>query len=514
MARVTVQLFAFNSAIAKELRERVARLALPVGHPDHLAPLTTPSAYQQRIFDWIATGRGSAIVKAVAGSGKTTTSVQGLRYIPGIDLSNVRASTFHSVGFGAVCKHLGKKPMDVATDGGKMKRLIRDNLGDLEYETYGDYVTKLVGLAKGQGVGALVPDTETIWYEMIQHHDLFLDTEDATEARAVELARKFLARSNEVSNNGIIDFDDQLYLPLLWKLRLWQNDWVIVDEAQDTNPVRRALARLALRPGGRLMAVGDHRQAIYGFTGASHDALDLIQREFNCVELPLTLSYRCPVSVGVRARTLVPYFETAPGAIAGTVAEVTFDEAVKRLDAHDAILCRNTAPLIDAAFTLIARGIGCVVLGKDIGNGLINLIKKRKANRIDALVQKLETYREREVAKFTGRGEEQKAEAVADRVACIMTVIDHLADDARTIPKLITRLETMFADTNGVLTLSTQHKAKGREWKRVAILRPDLNPSKWARQDWQALQETNLMYVAWTRTTDELLFLTDEGSRS
>lgn len=512
--RLSVQLFAFNSAIARELRERLERLALPPGHPGYLRPLDRPSAFQEKIFDWMCSGSGSAIVKAVAGSGKTTTIVQGIRYIPGLNPTDVRASTFHSVGFSAVCRHLGKKAADVRPDGGKVKKLIRDNLGDLDYDMYGDYVARLVGLAKGQGVGALVPDGEQVWYGLIQHHDLFLDSEEATEERAVALARDFLRRSNQMAReHALIDFDDQLYLPLLWKLRLWQNDWVIVDEAQDTNPVRRALARLALKPGGRLLAVGDPRQAIYGFTGASHDALDLIQREFNCAELPLTISYRCPTSVGVKVRGLVSYFETAPGALEGVVETVDLDVALTRLTPQDAILCRNTAPLVGLAFRLIARGVGCTVLGKEIGDGLVKLIRRMRAQGLDNLLESLEAYREREVAKHVARGEENKAEAINDRVSCIVTVAEALDEKSRTVPALIARLEGLFSDAGGVLTLSTQHKAKGREWRRVAILRPDLNPSKWARQDWQALQEENLMYVAWTRTMEELMFLTLEPAK-
>jgi DNA helicase-2/ATP-dependent DNA helicase PcrA len=510
MSRLSVQLFAFNAAIAKELRDRIERMALPASDPRHLAPLSRPSPYQTAIFDFVAGGRGSAIVKAVAGSGKTTTIVQALRVIPGVDLGQVRASTFHSVGFGAICKYLNRGPKDFKIDGGKVKRLLRENLGDVEYEMYGAFVSRLVGLAKGDGIGAIAPDVEDAWYELSQHHDLYLDSEEADERRAVALAREFLTKSNDAAKAADIDFDDQLYLPLLWKLRLWQNDYVIIDEAQDTNPVRRALAKLALRPGGRLIAVGDHRQAIYGFTGASHDAMDLIQSEFSCCELPLTVSYRCPATVGRLVRDLVDYFETAPGAPEGTVSHVTLADALTRLDSHDAILCRNTAPLIDAAFTLIGKGIGCVVLGKDIGAALSALVKKQKAQGVDALIKKLESYRDREVSKHTARGEEQKAEAVVDRVECVLTVIDHLPEDRRTVPALLERLDSMFSDSNGVITLSTVHKAKGREWPKVAILRPDLMPSRWARQEWQQLQEINLQYVSWSRPTEELMFITDE----
>lgn len=502
---VSVQLFAFNSPIAKELKERVALLA--AGKLDDPARPFVPSDYQQTIFDWIKNGRGSGIVKAVAGSGKTTTVIRGLAFIRGIDLTQVRAGTFHSVGYNAVLRKLGLKPNQVSPDGSKVRKLLRDRLGDVDYTMYGDFVSQLVGLAKGAGVGVLTPDVESAWYDLIAHHDLFLDEEDATEQRAVELARGALAWSNEVAKAGTIDFDDMLYLPLLWRLKLWQNNWVFIDEAQDTNPVRRALAKLALLPGGRLVAVGDDRQAIYGFTGASHDAMDLIRSEFDAKEMPLTVSYRCARAVVAKAQTIVDYLEASPTAPEGVVRSANLDQALTTLGPHDAILCRNTAPLIELAYALVARGVGCRVLGKEIGTGLVNLVKRQRASGIDKLMEKLEAYRDREVAKHQAKGEEGKAEAVADRVTCITTIIDHLDEKSRTVPALIARIENMFTDSNGVLTLSTQHKSKGREWDRVAILDPHRNPSRWARQDWQKKQEDNLMYVAWTRAKTELIFL-------
>jgi superfamily I DNA/RNA helicase len=92
-----------------------------------LTPVFTPSPHQARFFDWVAAGRGSAVLVAVAGSGKTTSivwsllgvperlSVQllafnttiaqelnlrldGLRQETGRAFAKVRASTFHSLG--------------------------------------------------------------------------------------------------------------------------------------------------------------------------------------------------------------------------------------------------------------------------------------------------------------------------------------------------------------------------------------------------------------------------------
>lgn len=485
-----------------------------------------PSAHQQAIFDFVANGKGSAIVVARAGSGKSTTIVEAVKFIPttksvtilafnraiaedvkgkvaALGRTNVQAKTFHSLGFGAVAKYIGGL---VTVDGGKVRKLARASWPEALFDIYGEFSSRLVGLAKGEGIGALVPDTTDAWYGLIQHHDLSLDSDDASEARAVELARELLGKSNAAAKTGSIDFDDQLYLVILWKLRLWQNDFLFVDEAQDTNPVRRALARLALRPNGRLIAVGDDKQAIYGFTGASSGALDLIATAFDAKRFPLTVSYRCPKAVVALAQTIVPDLQAAEGAAEGEVLHVE-DIAKAGLGSQDAVLCRQTAPLVELAFGLIGKGTACKVLGREIGDGLVSLIKKQKAKGIEGLLEKLEAWKVREVARFIAKGEEVRAEGVEDRVACILTVIAQLPETQRTVPALIERISNLFADENGCLTLSTIHKAKGREWDRVAIIRSDLLPSKWARQAWQQLQERNLIYVAYTRARKALVFV-------
>jgi superfamily I DNA/RNA helicase len=272
------------------------------------------------------------------------------------------------------------------------------------------------------------------------------------------------------------------------------------------------MLHLSLRPGGRLYAVGDPRQSIYGFTGASTDAMDLIAREFNTRELPLTVSYRCATAVVARAQSWVDYIEPAPGAPEGIVRdEVPLHEALANLSPTDAVLCRQTAPLVKVAYALLARGRACRILGKEIGDGLVNLIELQHGKGIEGLLKKLAIFAEREAAKFTARGDERAAEAVQDRVSCVATIAEALPEPQRTIPGLIHRIQTMFQDPEKgeqqrVLTLATQHKAKGKEWDKVLILRPDLNPSKAARQEWQIEQEDNLMYVAATRAKLELTY--------
>ncbi len=55
---------------------------------------------------------------------------------------------------------------------------------------------------------------------------------------------------------------------------------LVVDEAQDINPVQRELMELLVGDRGRLTAVGDHRQSIYGFRGAKVDIIAELWEQF------------------------------------------------------------------------------------------------------------------------------------------------------------------------------------------------------------------------------------------
>jgi superfamily I DNA/RNA helicase len=510
------------------------------GHP--------ASPYQAAVFEHFRNGRGSVIVDAGAGSGKTTTLKNALLYLdprlsvqlfafghdPAAELQaaldeltekfpersfrNVRAGTFHSVCMRAVARHLALPKAQMVVESNKCAKILRTRLcvtpeGEETHRLYSAFACALVAFAKGEGIGCLVPDTEERWWALVEHHGMYLDSTEAEPARGVEIARQLLRWSNEEAARGWLDFDDQIYCVILWKLRLWQNDVVCVDEAQDTNAVRRAVARLALRPGGRLYAVGDEKQAIFGFTGASVDALDLVAEEFGCRRLPLTVSYRCARAVVERAQTWMPRLEPAPGASEGEVLDdVALKDVLAQLTPDDAILCRQTAPLVSVAYGLIARGRPCRILGKEIGEGLVNLVEQQKARGIDRLVEKLEAWREREMARFTAKGDERRAEGVGDRVDCLLVIVAALPETERTIPALVARIRGMFSDdkTARILTLATVHKVKGLEYPTVAILRPELSPSRAARLDWQYEQELNLMGVAATRAKTCLIYVRDE----
>lgn len=485
-----------------------------------------PSKYQQEIFDWVKEGTGSAIVEAVAGSGKTTTIVQALNHIDATKKciflafnksiadelklrvpKNVYAATFHSVGFRAWTR----ENRNCQVDDRKVRKIAKDLLEWEEYTAYGKFIVDLVSLAKQRGIGCLVPDEMNEWQEIISHFDIQLETSykgdmyQDEEERAISCARKVLMLSSQQAKH-VVDFDDMIYMPIKAKLNLEQYDWVLIDEAQDTNGTRRALATKMLKPDSRLIAVGDTHQAIYGFTGADSDSIQLIREAYTCSTFPLSISYRCAKNIVLEAKRIVPDIEPSETAPEGIVAAGDFKGIPPQQT--DAILCRNTAPLVSLAYYLLAQGIGCKVLGSDIGQSLSRLIEKMKANNIDELEEQLTKYLEAETRRYLKRDEEHKIQGVVDKVECIRVIIDNLPFADRTLEKLDLQIATLFGDNvKNLLTLSTMHKAKGLEWDRVFIYMPELLPSRYARQPWQLQQEMNLSYVAITRAKKELYYV-------
>jgi superfamily I DNA/RNA helicase len=511
-----------------------------------------PSKYQQALFDFVSNPRnGSAIVQAVAGSGKTTTGVKCVGLLPPharatylafnriiakevsfklveAGLGHVRGSTFHSAGLWAYRKAGG----EATVIGQKQRELLADRRQFTEDEDreYGALAVRLVGLARNAAFGITNSDESTSYMDLIEHHGLDMQLNEGSEIETlVKIAQKLLAASvAQARGQRIIDFDDMLYMPVLDNVRFFQLDVIFLDEAQDTNELQKVMVRRMLKRNGRLFAFGDRNQAIYGWRGAGVGAMDELQAAFNCTELPLLVCYRCDASIVRLAKSLVPQIEHQENRPEGQVISGTEWIEYRKTLTHigtDAILCRNNAPLISKAYELIGAGVGCRVLGRDIGKGLVGLINKMKAKTVEDLETKLEAYCARQSARWIAKGQETKAGALRDQIDSVKAVIDgqvsvraaELGGAAEeevkgdlSVDDVRTAVERMFTDNDegrGLVTLCTVHKAKGREWDRVFILVPELMPSPWARSGWQAEQERNLQYVAYTRAKNTLVIM-------
>ena len=503
------------------------------------------STQQQAFLDWAQHGRGSCVLEAVAGAGKTTTVLAAAELIQGgcaimayntkiaeeikaklkkngVDYRKAEAGTVHSFGFRAYRKAFP----DVVVVERKleliMEQVATEKANDYQFlsklESLQPKLIKLVGLAKQAAVGVLTSLRERgQWEHLIEHFAVMGDSDepvqdlDGQKEWLVRAGMGLLQRSN--AQSLVIDFDDMVYMPLVHRVRFWKYDAVFVDEAQDTNAARRAIVRAMVKPGGRVVAVGDPHQAIYGFTGADSDSLDLIAQDFNATRMPLTITYRCPKAVVQFARQWVGHITAGDTAPEGEVCEMSFAEMVQRsdLDGNSAILCRNVAPLVSSAFKLIRNRVACKIEGREVGAGLVKLATRWKAVKtVNGLETKLADYQERQTDRLLAKKQESAAQAIVDQCDTLRVIIERVREDKRDqVTDVVAYIQDLFSDkVEGILTLSTIHKSKGREWHRVYWLdRAGTCPSRYARQPWQMQQEDNLCYVAATRAMNTLIEL-------
>lgn len=503
-----------------------------------------PSPQQTSFFAYVDDPcGGNAIVEAVAGAGKTTSLVKAMERMSGLvfygvyntkmakearekcgHLSHVWVKTFHAMGANALRfnleKRIGHKLPE--PDGKKVANLIDEWIsekGRNELLEVAPTICKVVSMAKQRGIGipGLFPDVEYEWMAMIEHFDLVNDLPEGFEERmdiVIKLSQVTLRRSNDQARaTGIHDFDDMIYLPLLWGYRFKQFKWVLVDEAQDTNPTRRLMAERLLARDGRFIAVGDPHQAIYGFSGADNDALAQIGRKFNARTLPLTVTYRCPKAVVRVAQQFVGHIHAHESAPEGLYTEQPYEILTNLLQPGDAVICRYNKYLVSLCFKLIRLGMPAKIEGRAVGDGLISLIGKWKVAKLDTLAERVIRWRDREYSKAMAKKNETKAGEITDRAETVLVLIERAQEqNIVTIPEFVTMIRGLFADDvandKSVITLLSAHKSKGLEFPRVFILGLFELMGRQCFQEWQTEQEINLQYVAATRAQEFLCNVT------
>lgn len=498
----------------------------------------TPTTQQQAFLDGLRATTNHLALVARAGCGKTSTILLGVeqevRRNPRIEIlvcafnkaiaeeitekleakrydwRAVQAKTAHSLGFGLL-KFLFKPKIDDK----KVRNLITQQNGEI-FEQYATQIEELVGYAKQSGFGffpELAIGNVAAWHELADHYDVngLDDTSDSDDV--VQAAQSIYRQS--LAQTDIIDFNDMILMPLVKNLRVkFGKDLIFVDEAQDLSRARQALIKKFLKPNGRMVVVGDDRQAIYGFTGADAAALPNMIRQLNATQFPLSVTWRCPREVVKLARRLVPDIESAPGASEGRVSYISGGEAARHLVASlepsDAVLCRNMAPLIQVAFQLIRAGKPAKVEGRNIGDGLIALTNRWKVTQINVFLDRLEVFRDREIQKAFAKGNEAKMLEIEDKCETMEVIARSVqAQGKHTVADIVDWISSIFTDdAENVTVLATYHRSKGREWPRVVLWEHDERcPSRRAKQDWELQQEENLAYVAFTRAQSQLIFV-------
>jgi superfamily I DNA/RNA helicase len=478
------------------------------------------SQQQKAIFDQIAEGESdrNVVITARAGTGKTTTIIEAGKYAPEenilycafnkrieqelstrlMDVPGAEAKTLHALGFAAVRKfwtgvYIQKtnnaRALDLTeqvcgpTAPDPIKKMITTlHTKAREINPLATQASELIDLAYKF---ECVPDngwTGTNW-------DLQFVTEKALQAM-------HLAATIKPVKTGI-DFADMIFLPVRNNWVMPTKDLVFVDEAQDMTVAQLAIAQGCCR--GRLVIVGDDRQAIYDFRGADSNSLNRLKRELNAVELKLTITYRCAKSIVSLAQALVPDFEAGPHNPEGTVRSIYQDKLLGEVQGGDFVLSRLNAPLVSVAMSLLRNQKRARIAGRDIGAGLKTILRNLKAYSIPEMLTKLNAWEERMVIRMINAKRENQVELIRDQADTLRVLIE----DARGPQEVDARIDSLFTDDGlgqaGVITCSSVHRAKGLEANRVYILRDTLKEHN--------QEELNIQYVAITRAKNELVWV-------
>lgn len=257
-------------------------------------------------------------------------------------------------------------------------------------------------------------------------------------------------------------------------------DFILLDEAQDTNDV---VLDILERQNSQIVYVGDRHQQIYEWRGA----VNAIEKAHASRECYLTQSFRFGESIAGLANAALRHL----GESTKLRGNDNVQSRIAPLEHPNAIIARTNGAVLAAVMTSLQNGdIPYVEGGTDELKRLIRGVYELKDNGFstvpeffgfeswDEVVQYSETEYGKELATFV---------QMVQTYGCgtLWHVLKNVADD----PKL------------AAYTVSTTHKAKGREWDAVRLEDDFLS----AEEDENGhlkpppKEEVRILYVALTR---------------
>jgi DNA helicase-2/ATP-dependent DNA helicase PcrA len=324
-----------------------------------------------------------------------------------------------------------------------------------------------------------------------------------------------------------------------------QYRWFVVDEFQDVNPLQSTLLDLWL--GGRddICVVGDPRQTIYSFAGASPQILTSFGRRYeNAQRIELVRNYRSTPQVVAAANAVFSKAGSTDGVRLQSqqepgdpVSYIGYSDELAEANAvasEIALLHRRGVPYREMAIlfrinaqseafeeALGEHGIPYTMRG---AAGFFNRAEVRQAVTLlrgSARGNEGESNLVDDVrAIFSAMGHTDLpptgAGAVRDRWESLHAIVsmatdlaeaDPSADMTAMVADLDRRIEQAHAPAADGVTLATLHSAKGLEWDAVFCvgMHEGMMPSVHADTPAMVEEERRLFYVGVTRARHDLM---------
>lgn len=458
---------------------------------------------------------------------------------------SVTAGTFHAIALSLLQQHwerVGRKPPTVIQD---RRRLIGEVIGPRR--------TSLIAELAAEIDWATARNITPRSYEHAAR-----EAHRSSNATPEEVARVMADVEALKSKRGVIDLDDLLSLVidtarrdsefsgiLHWKIR-----HLYVDEAQDMNPLQRAVLDVWRSDRDDLTIVGDPSQSIYGFNGSDPTILLELEKHFPGIEVVrLDTNYRCtPQIVRAGLATLV-HLDTASPPLrsarpdGATVSVYEFDdetaeaESVAHLldrlrEPHEpwsrfAVLARTNAQLSILRPALESASIPVRLQGSTYDDPLqrclrvVGELPSRMRLAVwarDTRLADVHSYSDDQSTQGDDNSEASNKRSAELRVA---TAIDEfLSEGGVDGHSFLTWVRTHrpFDDPSSLhgVDLVTFHAAKGREWDTVILVgcEDGLVPHSSARTPIAHDEEVRLAYVAVTRAADRLILTYAKSRKS
>ena len=342
------------------------------------------------------------------------------------------------------------------------------------------------------------------------------------------VAEAMAAYRTEKHRRGVVDLDDLLGMtieaieadPEFAASVRWRFRHVLVDEAQDLNPLQHRLIDLFRAGRDDLFLVGDPAQAIYGFNGSDPTLLVDVADRFPGIEIVrLPANHRCtPQIVEAAAHSLLrdgqgtdvvsarPDGRTvAIRAHDDDTAEATW--VARRIAQLDPTIVRTAQVAVLGRTHAVLAGVRAALV--DAGVPVRRLIDGPGSPFTPILA---EAYRlqQTNAMRQWARDQFDQIEAVGDpraevAEAALQFLREQPTGDGSAFRTWVTTTDPFGRDLPGVDVL-TFHGAKGREWHTVHLIgcETSLVPHRSATTNATRAEEARLLYVALTRATDDL----------
>jgi len=309
--------------------------------------------------------------------------------------------------------------------------------------------------------------------------------------------------------------------------------YIAVDECQDTDTTQFQLLKLLY--GGNIFVVGDENQLIYEWRSAQAGNLSSFSKTFpGSKTLYLGQNYRSTTHIVEFLKKILPVDN---GLASHMVSQRPVGEEVRfiRYSGEDeeanevlneivdrglmdeaAILARTNRQLQLIQRRAMSRNIKAEILGKknvwqeNEVKHLIDLTKEKIADPRPAAVVMTNLIREHNMAHRYSNTKSNPMDK--DPIENLNDIVRMAGRKSKETGQPLTVLQFLEwlrkitymrrSKTEPILTLSTVHQAKGREWKHVFLV--GCNQGTLPHRDGELLEEHRIFFVGCSRAADEL----------